>query len=522
GLDAQCLRIHEVSSLRLVAEHALAPKEQLLSLDWGLAEGPAAAAASASAKKRRRTSSVSSSSASVVAFGTNTGAVKIYSPAENKLVAVLDGQHDRPVVDVKFTAGSSDELYSLAADGKLCRWDVKSAKCTKSITLPSTAVSTLSRPVSSDPPVLAASQTPFLVHLDPAAGAGADSIVSFAAMKNTIHTLIPSSSTNLANAHFLAADSDRYINLFDIEKRKLLGNLVATKEVEALALSLSNQKNEQQQTQLLAAITRDGTVEFFAHPFTLSPGAAAAAGAASSASLKAQRKSQTRRCSASLTIRRPNSASPVPLIAAQFAADGDLLVAYVENGVVPIFEKVKVVDEESGEIAWSGKKEVVREKVNALAANANAINAGVNGVAGREVRVDESRTVVESGIGGNDGMDIDDEEEEEEEACMRLSSLLSWSWWLRAWESRAVYSSESFDISDGVSIDATELMELESESSSLSAGTEGADLALALLARGGLAETLRWADELVRFLGFWEAALLFSFPMPLALVLVFL
>lgn len=428
GLDAQRLRIHEVSSLRLVAEHSLAPKEQVVSLDWGLlahsnldssaGNTTPGAAAGAASKKRRRTSSSlatsssSTSTSSVVAFGTNTGSVRIYSPAEDKILATLEGQHDRSVVDIKFTSSLADEIYTLGADGKLCRWDVKSGKCIKAITLPSAAVSTLSRPVPSNPSVLAASQTPFLVNFD--AQANSEPIVSFAAMKNTIHTILPSSLSSLSTAHFLAADSDRYINLFDIEKRKLLGNLVASKEIESMALHTSQTTQNGEVAHILAALTRDGTVEFFTHPFSLTPPPATSAAAggqqSSRPTLKSLRKSQTRRCTASLIIRRPNTTTPIPLISAQFTSEGDLVVAYVENGVIPVFEKIKVVaEDDAGEIAWTGKKEVVREKINSLAANVNAIDAGVNGVAGREVRVDESRTVVESGVAGNDGMDIDSE-----------------------------------------------------------------------------------------------------------------
>ncbi|KAI5286112.1 Small subunit (SSU) processome component [Ascosphaera aggregata] len=420
GLDAQRLRIHEVSSLRLVAEHSLLPKEQILCMDWGYVSSTAGDN-SISAKKRRRTA-VSSSGSALLAFGTNLGTVKLYSPAENKIATVLEGQHDRAVLDVKFTAGSSEEAYSLGADGKLCRWDLKTGRCSKSLSLPSTSVSTLSRPVTSSPSVLVASQTPFLVNLDAQSTASdathSEAIVSFAAMKNTIHTLIASSSSQLSNAQFLAADADRYINLFDVEERRLLGNLVATKAVELLTLRNPQKKQQQQKQQVLVAVTRDDTIELFTQPFAMAQQQQQQQQGSNAASLKSLRKSQTRRPTASLTLRRPNSSTPIHIIAAQFTFDGALLLAYVENGVIPIFEKVEVVDKESGEIAWTGKKEIVREKISSLGALPNAINAGVNGIAGKEVRVDESQTVVESGVGGHDDgdddeMDLDDEDDDQ-------------------------------------------------------------------------------------------------------------
>ncbi|KAI5297059.1 Small subunit (SSU) processome component, partial [Ascosphaera atra] len=361
GLDAQRIRIHDVASHRLLCEHAVAPKELVTSLDWGYlattssANASTGASESASAKKKRRRSSSTANALAapstesqeelVLAFGTSTGDIRIFSPAQDRIVTVAKSQGPAAIVDAKFTApaapgtaSASTELWSVTSDGKLSRWDltvVGSAKLVRSLALPTSSVSTLARPVGSNPPVLVASQTPFLVSVgEEGKGEKAEGVVSFAAMRNSIHTLLASSTTKLGDAQFLAADADRYVNLFDVEKKKLLGNLVAAKEVERLALYVPQQQKkgkqtqqQQQQTQVLAAVTRGGAVEFFTHPFStnqqlLQQQTQQQQGQHSQASLKALRKSQTRRAAATLVLRRPNASAPINVIAAGFTGDG--------------------------------------------------------------------------------------------------------------------------------------------------------------------------------------------------------
>lgn len=131
GLDSQHLRIHDVNTGLLQCEHAVAPKESITSLDWGHWHGHR----EQSKKKRKRNSGVNGDADSedggeaVVAFGTSTSEVRLYSPAEDKVIATLAGSHDGGIKDFKFTAGrSSAQGWSIGADNKLVQWDLRTGK----------------------------------------------------------------------------------------------------------------------------------------------------------------------------------------------------------------------------------------------------------------------------------------------------------------------------------------------------------------------------------------------------------
>jgi U3 small nucleolar RNA-associated protein 5 len=255
---------------------------------------------------------------------------------------------------------------------------------------------------------------------------------SFDAMRNTVHTLI-SSSADLANLSekFLASDSDRFIQIFDIQSRKLVSSLVADAEVELLSLSHNSSQRPQTssrstvlQQQVLAAVTRNGSIELFASPFhqqiqesqpTAKP------------SLKSLRKSQTRRATAVIKLVRPDkSRSPVPVVAACF--DGpDLVVAWVEAGVNLSFHRIRWQKEDSEELALEGEVEIVKARSAPLIGSATT--NGVKDIG--KTHVDETHAVVEQGgiaegivpSGGGptdaisiEGSDEEDEEEDEEEA----------------------------------------------------------------------------------------------------------
>ncbi|OAX83244.1 hypothetical protein ACJ72_02389 [Emergomyces africanus] len=443
GLDAQHLRVHEIGSGRLHCEHAVNPREAITSLDWGY-YGRDRDQQQHLKKKRKRNSSgvngVANAAAGendnnagdvVIAFGTSTSDIRMYSPAEDKIVCTLSGGHEKGIRDFKFTVNKpAAEGWSIGGDGKLVQWDLKSGRSMRVISLPSTSVSALARPVPSNPPVLCASQTPYLIGLE---GEGIEGVVSFSAMKNSVHTLI-SSSTDLANLseQFLASDSDRYINIFDIQKKKISNTLVAASDIEYLAFYSAPQKggqgnnNEesmrsaQLQKQLLGVITQNGVIELFSKPFhQVQPTSTAH-------SLKTRGKTMTRRAEAVVKIIRPDkSRTVVPIVSLCFQGP-DLIVAWVEGGVNLVFERIRWQDEITEELMFQGEKEIVRGKSASMLGS--AMMNGVKDV-GR-TQVDESHTVVEQG-GAVKGIPIeeerekqkgtisilgdDDEEEEEEE-----------------------------------------------------------------------------------------------------------
>lgn len=133
GLDAQHLRIHDTNTGRLQCEHVLAPKETITSLDWGYYPGRQQKDQQ-SKKKRKRPSDFNGAGGSelgdvVVAFGTNSSGVRMYSPAEDKIVGSLANGHEKGVKDFKFTAGrSSQEGWSIGGDNKLVQWDLRTGQ----------------------------------------------------------------------------------------------------------------------------------------------------------------------------------------------------------------------------------------------------------------------------------------------------------------------------------------------------------------------------------------------------------
>lgn len=269
------------------------------------------------------------------------------------------------------------------------------------ISLPTTSITALGRPVPSDPPVLCASQTPYIIHVDKE---GSNGSISFDAMRNNVHTLIPSSvDLSTLSGQFLAADNDRYINIFDSEKRKLLGSLVADKEVDSVSLYSADKtdKPTTPEQQLLAAVTEDGSIEIFDKPFHKwnEPKSADAT------SLKAQRKKMTRRADATVRIVRPDqSTTTVPVVTASFQGP-DIVVAMAEGGVNLMFDRIRWKDVDTDELILRGSKEVVKAK--------SASSAVMNGVKDLgKTHVDESRAVVEQGGLAEDVIMIDSDEEE--------------------------------------------------------------------------------------------------------------
>lgn len=133
GLDAQHLRIHDTNTGRLQCEHALAPKETVTSLDWGY-YGNQGKNRDQSKRKRKRGSDVNGLDQGdiVIAIGTSSSDIRMYSPSEDKVVGILTGAHDKGIKDFKFTAGhGAQEAWSIGGDNKLVQWDLRTGKSTR-------------------------------------------------------------------------------------------------------------------------------------------------------------------------------------------------------------------------------------------------------------------------------------------------------------------------------------------------------------------------------------------------------
>ncbi|KAJ5662742.1 hypothetical protein N7462_011668 [Penicillium macrosclerotiorum] len=403
GLDAQHLRIHDINTGRLQCEHALGPKETVTSLDWGYYGGQGKNR-DASKKKRKRGSDVNGLDQGdiVVAFGTSTSDIRMFSPSEDKVVGILTGAHDKGIKDFKFSAGApAQEAWSIGGDNKLIQWDLRTGQSVRTIHLPSPSTfSAISRPVPSSTPVICASQTPFLINVENPE----EPPVQFPAMRNQIHTVVSSAGA------FLASDGERFINVFDTSSQKLVRNLVADQDVSSV--SLYDATDSAAEKQILAAVTEDGTIEFFTKPF--------AQLSAPTASAKANRKQMTQKANASLKITRGDSSSAsVPVVSTSFYGP-EIVVAYAEGGVIPVFERVKFIDETTEELLFTGPKAVAKTKSSSVITSITTNRAKD----ASESRVDETHTAVEDGnivdndiemnddAGSESGSDVDSDVED--------------------------------------------------------------------------------------------------------------
>ncbi|OCT48108.1 putative small nucleolar ribonucleoprotein complex component (Utp5) [Cladophialophora carrionii] len=378
SFDSHQLRIHDTSTGRLRSQHET--KSKITSLDWGF-YGSAYRERQQSKKKRKREQT--SNDGAVVAYGTDTSQICMFSPAEGRVVGTLSGGHERGIKAFKFSPTDYLQAWSIGEDANLIQWDLLKDQPIRTINLPDPTISLLASPCQVAPEILCASSTPFAIDITSSDDFRIDRFDSF---KNTIHSLCRSDDYQT----FLAADSDRYINIYSISEKKLSRTLVASSGVTAVALSSppKDAPDYIRRQQMLCAITRDGAVELFPHPFTESK--------AINGDLKSSRKNLTRKASASVRLVSPDSKTKsVPIVAA-FLQGSDLVIVSADGGVDLAFQKVRWQDEGNGELLFDGVKEVVKVK------SASTLNtATLNGVKDTgKTRVDESKTVVINGGAG--------------------------------------------------------------------------------------------------------------------------
>jgi U3 small nucleolar RNA-associated protein 5 len=181
-------------------------------------------------------------------------------------------------------------------------------------------------------------------------------------------------------------------------------NLVTDREVSSLALftkadAVSSTVLEKQ---ALAAVTQDGTVELFARPFVKPRDTKG------SNSLKAKSMQLTRRAETSIKITKSDSSNDlVPVVSVSFQGP-DLLVAWTHGGIVPLFERVRWLNEETEELAFTGVKTIVKTKSSSILQSATT-NGTKNA---NESHVNENKVVVEQGNLADDDIDMEDSKED--------------------------------------------------------------------------------------------------------------
>lgn len=253
----------------------------------------------------------------------------------------------------------------------------------RTISLPDSAITTLSRPTLTVPQILCASATPYTISIG---HTNQPEMENFDAFKNAIHTLFRSSTDEgTPSEHFLAADNDRYINVYDIPQKRLVKTLVSGSEVEAVDLYHPPSGSKTPFTeQLLAVVTKEGLVELFPAPFIQKT--------AINGDLKSKRKNLTSKAAAKVKLVDTDISRHISIFDASLQGP-DLVVASAEGGVDVTFQKVRWQDEGNGELLFDGLKEVKYDKT------ASTLNtAATNGAKDKgKAHVDESKTVVVNG-----------------------------------------------------------------------------------------------------------------------------
>ena len=123
SFDTQQLRIHDTSTSRLRCVHKTKSNIKVNCLDWGRYSR-------SSPRSQRSSQKVKDHSQEdvVVAYGTSDSEVCIFSPAENKVVQILAGGHERGIYDFKFSQHQEQEAWSIGGDAALVRWDLPTGK----------------------------------------------------------------------------------------------------------------------------------------------------------------------------------------------------------------------------------------------------------------------------------------------------------------------------------------------------------------------------------------------------------
>lgn len=261
-------------------------------------------------------------------------------------------------------------------------------------------------PSKGNPQIICASVTPYTVHIESKDDFRID---SYDAFKSPVHTIIrlPTDGGD-SELSFLAADHDRYVNLYGVAEKKILRTLVASGEVDSMTLYYDDHSdNATLKESLLAVMTKDGSIDLFSKPFS--------APQARNGDIKSRRKGLTRKADASVRLTSGDTAkSPLPAFGVQF--DGpNLVIVSMQSGVEPVFQKVRWQDEGSGELLFDGTKLVPRAKPASSLKSASMNGAKDMGT----MHVNEARAVVTNGLAESGSqaapLEIDSDSEGEEE-----------------------------------------------------------------------------------------------------------
>ena len=248
-----------------------------------------------------------------------------------------------------------------------------------------------------------ASQAAYL--LDPTAPENA---ISFPGCANTIHSIVAEWSENDQQdpaSFVVASESDRYMNVYNVSSKKLIGSLITDNDVQALSVFQEESPqghDDSSRNEVLAAITKNGELEIFDAPFESWPRATPQ----NINDLKANKMQRSRKATASIKVKKPSKPlSHLPIIGASFQGH-DLVLALSEGSVNISFKRIQWRKGDGGGLDLVGP--IVLEKIHSAGIDSATMN-GAKDIG--QAYVDESRTVVaHGGDAEGDRMAIDEPE----------------------------------------------------------------------------------------------------------------
>ncbi|KAI9023879.1 WD40-repeat-containing domain protein [Phycomyces nitens] len=330
GIDRHRLRIFNVRSGTVNNDHTGDKKEKFTSLTWGHVrdDGELGQAPESKGSKRRRGLANLNK---VVALGTNTGTVVMYSLVHGAIVKRLAGAHTMPILDFILNK-TGTKGYSLAEDNYIVEWDIEQEKEVKKWKADVKNARRLK--LSHDETRLAtAGHTISLWDLS-----------SLKVVKK--YTGHASGVTQLAFSHqddilVSSAEDDRYINVWDAQLTNDNTNNLTSLTLENNVAHIDFSETE---TSVLA-VSEDGLVGIWQN--ASSPTSASA----SSGPRRKIIRSMTRPADANIKVVSSQKEDlTIPIIAARYVSDANGKAVMIARGssVKPVFEVVPYVNEETG------------------------------------------------------------------------------------------------------------------------------------------------------------------------------
>ncbi|CAL4084520.1 unnamed protein product, partial [Meganyctiphanes norvegica] len=285
-------------------------------------------------KKDKHPADDSSTSGSLLALGTVTGSILIYSPGQKDLLATL--QHsttNASVLDLVWE--DSNSLLSLGKDNRLLKWEIKTGQKKCEIQVPSGSAAFCS--IIDGSRVAVGSSSISLLEMTKAASGEASCKATYTGHASTIMQILPVYIENEASAQYFvsAAHDDKFVYAWSSKdtSSKPVGSFLAGEPVMSISVSRSQNK-----TVTVAATTQSGKLKVYSHHLNGKP---------SKKALKSI---------GSLTLHQEieDKKEVIPICNAFIANDisNSLTIVYGKKNVLK-FERINVSD-------ISGEKDLVR------------------------------------------------------------------------------------------------------------------------------------------------------------------